>query len=270
MSDRPTDQRHDDGPREPQRELDPEGATELMVLGGPSQHVPAEVRVASFTIALRGYDRGQVDDYVERVNRIIAELEISSSPQSAIKDALDRVREQTTAVLQRAREAAEELTATALAEAEHASRRARVEAAELMERAQTESRELLERSEQESDRLLAESAARLDDIQTEIEQARHERLRVLDRLRATAAALAAFAVEAEREEVPASVLAEPDDDEQNTEVLPALDAAKAESPDDAATDALRSHERGTERPRRPRPPRREAGAAGVSSSSHSR
>lgn len=266
MSDSPTDQRRGDV-RHAKLEVDSEVATEVIALpGSPQPGSATEIRDISFTLALRGYDREQVDAYVERVSRLVAELEISSSPQSAIKDALDRVGEQTTAVLQRAREAAEELTATALAESEHASRRARVEAAELMERAQTESRELLERSEQESDRLLAESAARLDDIQTEIEQARHERLRVLDRLRATAAALTSFADEAEREELPAVVTAGEDVDEQNTELLPSIDASVSDDDATAEIDgggeaSASRRERGAGRPRRPRAPRRESGVS---------
>ena len=81
----------------------------------------------SFSTAVRGYDRREVDAYVKRVNALIAELEISRSPESAVKHALDRVGEQTAGVLQRAREAAEQLTATAVAEAEHATRRLKIE-----------------------------------------------------------------------------------------------------------------------------------------------
>ena len=44
----------------------------------------AGVRDVSFPIVMRGYDRAAVDAYVTRVNRIIAELQVSRSPQSAI------------------------------------------------------------------------------------------------------------------------------------------------------------------------------------------
>src|SRR5256885_562742 len=42
-----------------------------------------EIRGTSFPSAMRGYDRDAVDAYVERVNRLIAELETSRSPESA-------------------------------------------------------------------------------------------------------------------------------------------------------------------------------------------
>ncbi|MBV9337067.1 MAG: hypothetical protein JO243_14375 [Solirubrobacterales bacterium] len=37
----------------------------------------------------RGYSPAAVDRYVEQVNRLIAELEISASPGSAVRHALD-------------------------------------------------------------------------------------------------------------------------------------------------------------------------------------
>ena len=45
--------------------------------------MPAEFRDVSFGPAVGGYNRKQVDAYVERVNRLIAELEISRSPEKA-------------------------------------------------------------------------------------------------------------------------------------------------------------------------------------------
>ena len=41
-------------------------------------HVPADVRDVSFPLAMRGYSRRAVDAYVERVNHLIAELEVSA------------------------------------------------------------------------------------------------------------------------------------------------------------------------------------------------
>ncbi len=173
--------------------------TQLPALARPSELVPPEIRDVSFGVAMRGYDRGEVDAYVEEVNRVIAELEIGRSPQSAVKAALDRVGEQTTSILQQAREAAEELTAAAAAESEHATRRARVEAEELRERAQSESRELLERSERHSEQILARSQAQLAELRAEIEETASARAEALAQLRATAAALEVFAADAERE-----------------------------------------------------------------------
>src|SRR5262249_57347885 len=99
----------------------------------PPGKVPADIRDVSFAAAVRGYDRRAVDAYVKRVNRLIAELEVSRSPQAAVRHALDRVGEQTSGVLQRAPQVAEEITATALAEAEGTTARARAEAEEILE-----------------------------------------------------------------------------------------------------------------------------------------
>ena len=45
--------------------------------------VPAEIRDVSFPVSVRGYDRRAVDVYINRVNRVIAELEVSRSPRRA-------------------------------------------------------------------------------------------------------------------------------------------------------------------------------------------
>ena len=94
--------------------------------------MPAEIRNASFSVSVRGYDRDAVDEYVKRVNRVIAELEVSRSPQAAVRHAVDRVTEQTKSILQEARESAEQITATAEAEGEQIVAAAKVKAADLV------------------------------------------------------------------------------------------------------------------------------------------
>jgi DivIVA domain-containing protein len=182
-------------------DVDGDAATvQLRALTQVHEPVPAEIRDVSFATALRGYDRAEVDRYVERVNRVIAELEVRSSPQNAVRAALDRVGEQTAGVLQQAREAADELTATALAEAEHATRRARVEAKELLDRAQAESREVVERATTEAERLLEHAQARAAELDERIAAAHREHSRVIEELHVTAAGIEAFAVEAAEQE----------------------------------------------------------------------
>jgi DivIVA domain-containing protein len=100
--------------------------------------VPKELRDVSFPFAMRGYDRRAVDAYVKRVNTAIAELEVSRSPQAAVRHALDRVGEQTSGILQRARETAEEITTSARAEGDEISARAKAEAEEVISRAGSE------------------------------------------------------------------------------------------------------------------------------------
>src|SRR2546423_148083 len=111
------------------RESRPESA------GTPSRHVPADIRDISFHAAVRGYERHEVDRYVQRVNQVIAELEITRSPEAAVRHALDRVGEQTSAILQQARETADAIIDTARAEADEAVARAATESREIVDRA---------------------------------------------------------------------------------------------------------------------------------------
>jgi DivIVA domain-containing protein len=125
--------------------------------------VAREIRDVSFPAAVRGYERRAVDAYVERVNGVIAELEVGSSPQSAVRHALNRVGEQTSGVLQRAREAAEEITGTALAEAEEITSSARAEAEQSLEEVKLRCHELRGRSKEEADQILADAQAAADE-----------------------------------------------------------------------------------------------------------
>ena len=122
--------------------------------------VPTEIRNASFPVSVRGYDRHAVNAYVLRVNRVIAELEVSRSPQAAVRHAVDRVSEQTKAILQEARESAEKITDTARDEAEQIMAEAKAKAADLVVSADTDS----ERVKAESQQLLADTQAEADGI----------------------------------------------------------------------------------------------------------
>jgi DivIVA domain-containing protein len=106
-------------------------------------HVPGDVRDVDFHTAVRGYERREVDRYVQRVNRVIAELEIARSPESAVRHALDRVGVQTSGILQRARETAEEIIHTARGEAEETTERARAEGRETVAAAREEAETIL-------------------------------------------------------------------------------------------------------------------------------
>ncbi len=253
----------------PAGEQEPDATTQLFRLAKPLELVPAEFRDVSFGPAVGGYNRKQVDAYVESVNRLIAELEISRSPEKAVQLALDRVGEQTAGILQHAREAAEELTAAAVAESEHASRRARVEADELLEQAQDEAREMLDRAAADSAALVASSQQRLEAIREAIEDARREHGHVLEQLRATAVALQAFAAQSQGERRPADAPPEPaasleDADEQATEVIEAVEPAEeeGEDPGDADGDVGEPRARRRITRSRPHPARRETAGSG--------
>lgn len=139
----------------------------------------------SFPTAVRGYERRAVDAYVKRVNGVIAELEVGSSPQAAVRRALDRVGEQTSGVLQRAREVAEEIAATALAEAEQITSNARAEAEQSLEEVKLQSHQLRGQSKEEADQILAKAqAAAAEQLRQAAEQTKRVREEAEERLRA--------------------------------------------------------------------------------------
>jgi DivIVA domain-containing protein len=141
-----------------------------------------DIRNVSFPGSVRGYDRAAVDAYVKRVNRVIAELEVRSSPRAAVRHALEQVGEQTSGILQRARDAAEEITTSARTEAEATTANAKAEAAEIIVNASTEA----ERAKAEADRLIAKATADGEKI---LAEARAEAERILARTREEVAAL---------------------------------------------------------------------------------
>jgi len=121
--------------------------------------VPAELLDVSFPVSVRGYERRAVDAYVERVNRVIAELKVRGSPPAAVRHALDQAGEKVQGLLGAAREAAEEITASARREAEESLARAKAEAAELVVNTSAE-----------TDGLRAEAEELLATARTEAEQ----------------------------------------------------------------------------------------------------
>jgi DivIVA domain-containing protein len=134
--------------------------------GTRQTHVPAEIRNVSFPVAVRGYDRNAVEVYVRRVNRVIAELEVTRSPQAAVRHAVERVSEQTKTILDEARESAEKITASAQSEADEIVGQAKANAADLVvatstdvDRIKAESEELVTRSKAEAEKIVADAEA---------------------------------------------------------------------------------------------------------------
>jgi DivIVA domain-containing protein len=153
-----------------------------------SARVPAEIRNASFPVGMRGYERTAVDAYVKRVNRVIAELEVTRSPQAAVRHAVERVEEQTKSVLEEARASAEKIVETAQSEADEIVAQSKAKAADLVVAADSEA----ERIKTESDQLVADSKAQAEKIvaqaKAEAEQLKQKSDRELAELQATAEA----------------------------------------------------------------------------------
>src|SRR5512142_829646 len=118
-----------------------------------------DARSVEFSVALRGYDRDQVDRYVEKMSRLITEVEMSSSPEAAVRHALDEVSDETREILQRAHQTAEEITARSRAKADDRLQTAERESQELREAAEREAAETREAARQEAARV-REIAAR--------------------------------------------------------------------------------------------------------------
>jgi DivIVA domain-containing protein len=125
----------------------------------PDQEI-ASVRDVSFPIAMRGYERAAVDAYVTRVNRIIAELQVSRSPRSAIRRALDQVSDETRGILERAHETADEITARSRSQADDRVQRAEREARAAIEAAEARVRAL----DEDADAVRKERDRLLDDV----------------------------------------------------------------------------------------------------------
>jgi len=119
-----------------------------------------EAPESPFPVVLRGYDRAAVDEYIAEVNRLIGELRTARSPQAAVREALDRVGEETSSILQRAHETAEEITGEASAEARHHLDAARQDAESLRREAESHARTLAH----DSDSVWQERGALLDDM----------------------------------------------------------------------------------------------------------
>jgi DivIVA domain-containing protein len=149
------------------------------------RRVPLEVRSVAFPVAGRGYNRRAVDAYVTRVNRVIAELEATRSPESAVERALERTELQRSRILEEARTTAVEIIGAAEREAEEMTSAAKAEAVSIVvnasdaaDRTKAEADEHVTMARKEAHRILAdastEAADRLQRARKEIEALRKE------------------------------------------------------------------------------------------------
>jgi DivIVA domain-containing protein len=121
------------------------------------RHVPAEIRDVAFRVSVRGYERAAVDAYVTRVQHLIAELEVTRSPEEAVRHALEQVGEQTRGILERAGETVQEITVAARQEAEARIAHAKAEAEDIVAKAKTEADQILNRSKTEAEATIRQS-----------------------------------------------------------------------------------------------------------------
>jgi cell division septum initiation protein DivIVA len=124
----------------------------------PDDPVPIAADV-DFPLVLRGYDRLAVDAYVKKTAQLVAELQATSSPDAAVRRALERLGEEVAGVLQRAHETAAQVTSHSRSEAEERLEAARREAAELVAGAKQQLHDL----DAETDRIWVERQRIVDD-----------------------------------------------------------------------------------------------------------
>lgn len=82
----------------------------------------------SFPTAVRGYDRRAVDDFIEELKALVADLEARQTREGVVQKALDELGEETAGILQRAHETADEIAARSRAQADGRLQRAEREA----------------------------------------------------------------------------------------------------------------------------------------------
>ena len=164
----------------------------------------AELRDVQFSAALRGYDRAEVDRFVARVNQVLAELQITAAPESAIRHALKQVSEETQGILERAHETAEEITRRSRSQADDRIQRAETEAREVREAAAQEAREVRAAAADEAREVRAAAAdearelreaaeARVAELEADVQRILAERARIIEELRDLVRRLGAFA-----------------------------------------------------------------------------
>jgi DivIVA domain-containing protein len=90
--------------------------------------VSERLRDVAFPLAVRGYDRRAVDDFVDEVRAVVADLEARQTREGVVQKALDELGEETAGILQRAHETADEITSRSRAKADGRLHRAEREA----------------------------------------------------------------------------------------------------------------------------------------------
>lgn len=147
----------------------------------------AAVANVDFPLALRGYDRGAVDDHMRRTAQLVAELYSRRSPEGAVRRALERVGKEVSSILARAHETAEEITSRSRAEAEDRLMQARAEAEELERDARAEADQLQRDARAEAQELERNARALADQLERdstqkvrELQQAGEVRVHELD------------------------------------------------------------------------------------------
>jgi len=192
----------------------------------------AELLAVEFPIALRGYERTVVDAYHQRVSRVLAELQASRSPQSAVRYALEQVSEETRSILQQAHDTADEVTTKSRRDASERIEAAEREAMAMLDAARREAEELRGAAAREADEQRATADRRVREVEDEVAAIWQERERLVEDARDVAARLAEIADGAADREPPPAIEATEGDTQALAPPAPVWDDEDLETPDD--------------------------------------
>ena len=120
-----------------------------------------QLRTASFPIVMRGYDRRAVDDFLDELRTLVADLEAGQTREGVVQKALDEIGEETAGILQRAHETADEIAA-----------RSRTQADSRLQRAQREAEIARREADEYSEQVVVDTRALWEDRQRLIEEIR--------------------------------------------------------------------------------------------------
>jgi vacuolar-type H+-ATPase subunit H len=185
-----------------------------------------------FPLVIRGYDRRFVDEYLEAASARIAELEALQSPSLAVKEAVERVADDTGSILKTAHETADGIVTRAREQAE----------------------ETVIAANEQAELTVASAEARARQLVIDTDALWQERMRLIEDVNAISAQLAELGEDAvarfpaeEPEEEPSVIAAEPMDEvvEQPTE---ALDVTAMFAAEDAEAGEVEAEAEDDERP----------------------
>jgi DivIVA domain-containing protein len=120
------------------------------------------IRDYEFPLAVRGYDRQAVDDFVDQVVELVRDLESRQTRGTVVQRALDEVGEETAGILQRAHETADEIAA-----------RSRAQAEGRIQRADREAEILRTRTDEYAEKVVADTRLLWDERQRLLDDLRH-------------------------------------------------------------------------------------------------
>ncbi len=118
---------------------------------------PDEIQAKSFTSAMRGYDKEEVDEFLRELSVVYAEALRTSRLVASPADPVESLGSEVTEVLRTARDAAQALTERSKAEADQIRKRAADKALEIRRQAQEESEKKIFTATAEAKKTLQEA-----------------------------------------------------------------------------------------------------------------